>query len=188
VRPAARSSRGRGPSVGEVDAPLGQELDEPAAHPVGAVLGLPPGLDAGERLEADVEVLDQEPAAGPQRGHNASQGLVPLWNMDQHQAGVHEVEPRPGRLVGGHVVPAHFHVPRQVRAHLADVEVGGHDVAGRADPLGQQARNARATGADLPAPPPGRNPDSVDMPHGHPVEQCGQRVEARPGGGGTVVE
>ena len=42
----------QGPSVGEIDAPLGQQLEEPGAYPVGAVLDLPPGLDAGERLEA----------------------------------------------------------------------------------------------------------------------------------------
>ena len=79
---------------------------KPGADAVRPLLVVVGGVGAGERLHRHVEVLDDEPAAGPQRAGHPAQGGGPLGDVGEHEAGVDEVEPARGRRVGGDVVAA----------------------------------------------------------------------------------
>jgi|SoiMethySBSTD1v2_1073268.scaffolds.fasta_scaffold399303_3 hypothetical protein len=52
-----------------------------------------------------VEVLDDDPSTGPERGHEPPQDVAPLRQVLQDEPAVDEVEVRLGQRVGADVVP-----------------------------------------------------------------------------------
>src|SRR4051794_15034421 len=108
--------------------------------------------------------------------------------MHQHEAGVDEVEALAGRVVARHVLAADLDDLTRGGAGPGDVDVGGEDTPARPGAPGQPSGHRGPTGADLPAPPPGPDPESVDPPERLRIEDRRHRREPRPGLGPRVVQ
>jgi hypothetical protein len=135
---------------------------------------------ARERLQVDVEVLDQEVAAGTQRGRHPTQRLTPVGDVREHEPRVDEVEAALRRVVLRDVVTAHLHPGRCHAVDPGRVDVGREDEPVRPGLLRQPRRHGRPTRADLPAAPSRADAERDDVPARHIVEERRERVE--PGG------
>ena len=100
-RPEAARQRA---AVGQVHPALGQQRAEAPPEAVGQHLGGSDLLQAAQRLQGRVGVLDQQHPAGPEGGDHGGQGGVALGHVHQDEAGVDQVEGPARRRVGGHVV------------------------------------------------------------------------------------
>jgi hypothetical protein len=109
----------------EVGAALGEEGQEAVADAVCALFGRGGGGRAGERLEADVEVFDEEPAAWAKRLGHPSKRFVSFREVGENEPGVNEVVAVPWRLIARHVVLQEVVCVRA--AQPGGVDVGGHD-------------------------------------------------------------
>ncbi len=81
---------------------------------------------------AAVELLDHQPSAGLQRGHQPGERLLPLRHVQQHEPRVDEVERLLGQRVGADVVAAELHMRRPAigrSLHEARVHVGDQHVS-----------------------------------------------------------
>jgi len=186
-----RSSRAEpGPAIGKYAS---------APTPVSQPLGRAGLVGAGQRLQREVGVLEQQPAAGPERRGHRGEGRATIREVHHHQARVDQVEPGSRRGLGRDVVPqdleARFRCLRQRRylAYLLQrrhvgcflqrrhVDVGSQHVAAGRDSPGQPGRHGRAARADLPAPPARPDAECVHAPERRGVEQVGQAGVVGPG-------
>jgi hypothetical protein len=104
----------------EVGATLGEERMEARSHLVRQVLFGPDDVDGRQWLHRRVEVLDEEPAAGPQRGDHALERVISIGEVDENEPGVDEIEVSVRRVVGRDIV-------------LTDVDVAAGGLLGRCD-------------------------------------------------------
>ena len=95
---------GQRAAVGQVDPALGQQRAEAAPQAIGQHLRGSRLLQAAERLQRRVGVLDEEHPAGAEGRHHVGQGRVALGDVDQDEAGVHQVERACRGRVGRDVV------------------------------------------------------------------------------------
>jgi hypothetical protein len=119
--------------------------ERPPGHPVGGV--------RRRRDGEDVVLLDEQDAAGAHGGGEAPKHPLALGDVDEHQAGVDEVEGVPGQLVGDEVQLADLQAGRRGLLQQAHVEVHGDHAAGVADPPGEPAGERAAARAGVEAVP-----------------------------------
>jgi len=106
---------------------------------------------------APVAFFVDEPTAWAQACHHlVDRCLLPARQPEQHQPGADQVE-RSGaesiqRIVKD-VVLHHLQIRQVEPGQVAAVDVGGHDLAARAYPLGQPGGHGPAASTDLQAPP-----------------------------------
>src|SRR5690242_1439704 len=97
--------------------------------------------------------------------------------MDQHEPGVYQIErPRLRGRTSADVVPAHLVPVTWVQPRRVDV--GGQHVPGRTDGRRERLRDTAATGPHLPAARASPDPQSIEVPPRHTVEQLGQPNES----------
>ena len=101
---------------------------------------------------------------------------------------MNEVEVVARRGVRPSVVTANLERLPLCGRHPRRVDVGRQDVPLPSDPYGQPSRDRGTSGTDLPATPPRRDTQPVDVPERAGVEQCRQRLEPLTGLGLPVVE
>src|SRR5437762_1684179 len=106
------------------------------------------------RDEPQIEVLDRQPATGPECPDQFAQYGVPVGEVHEYQPGVDEVESGVWQWVDDDVVADAFHIGQLYR-EPAQVDVGRDDVSGGSDPFGQPRGDRPTTGADLQAAPAG---------------------------------
>jgi hypothetical protein len=135
-----------------------------------------PGLRTDHVL-AHVSVLDQDPAARPDRGDQAVQGALAIRQVSQDVAGVREIERVRLDLVGRDVVGPHLQVEAPVPGHEPGVEIGGQHASGSADPVGQPSRHATRAAPYLQAPPAGADSEVGQVAGRCLVEDRLQRAE-----------
>ena len=107
----------------------------------------------GGHWPAEVDVLDEHPAAGADGGEQVGQRGVVVGNVFNEGTGVDQVE---GGLFGstaGDVMRAHFQVRAVVFVDEARVQIGGDHSSGVPDPIGEPQGHRSGTAADLEATP-----------------------------------
>jgi SDR family mycofactocin-dependent oxidoreductase len=175
----------QGPAVAQIGAAACHQLPEGAPQPVGPPLRRAAFVEAHQRLQLGVRILDQKPAARPQRRRHRCQRSSAVGHVDEDEPGVHQVK-RPRRRIRGDVVPAHLVGPIRVQPRWIDVR--RQYVPGRSDGRGERLGDAAASGPHLPAAPSRPHPQAVEVPARHAVEQLGQRDEPLARLGLRVVE
>src|SRR5581483_2875611 len=186
----AEQRRQAAPEPGVDHAIGGQRAGQPQRR---ASPGRQEGMVRAGGIEGGVVgVLDEEPSAGPHRRRHPGERRGGIVEMAEQRPAVDEIEGRLLQRVGADVVPAHRHRRAEVPAEEPGVEVGGHDVADRADPGGQPAGHRPDTGADFEAGPAGGDADRVEAPERERVVARLEQLEPAPfvGGrfrGGPVV-
>jgi hypothetical protein len=165
----------------------GHQLPEGLPQPVGTLLRRTTLVEAHQRLQLGVGILQQQPAAGPQRRDHRCQCSGPVAQVDEDEPGMHQVE-RAGLRgrIRGEVVPAYLVGP--VRVQPRRIDVGRQHVPGRPDGRGERLGDAAAPGPRLPAAPARPHPQPVEVPARHAVEQLGQRDEPLARLGPRIVE
>ncbi len=107
--------------------------------------------------------------------------------MDQHEPGVHQIErPRLRGRVSGDVVLAHLVPVACLQPRRVDVR--GQHVPGRTDGRRERLRDTGATGPHFPAARASPDPQSIEVPARHTVEQLGQPNESLARLGARVVQ
>ncbi len=107
--------------------------------------------------------------------------------MDQHEPGVHQIErPRLRGRISGDVVPAHLVPVACLQPRRVDVR--GQHVPGRTDGRRERLRDTGATGPHCPAARAGPDPQPIEVPARHTVEQLGQPHESLARLGARVVQ
>ncbi len=107
--------------------------------------------------------------------------------MDQHEPGVHQIErPRLRGRISGDVVPAHLVPAACLQPRRVDVR--GQHVPGRTDGRRERFWDTAATGPHLPAARANPDPQSIEVPPRHTVEQLGQPNESLARLGARVVQ
>jgi hypothetical protein len=105
------------------------------------------------RDREDVVLLEQQDAARAKGGGEAPQHLLARGDVDEHQAGVDEIELALGQLVGDEVHLADLETGRRGLPQQAHVEVRRDHAAGRADPPREPAGEGPVAGARVEAAP-----------------------------------
>jgi hypothetical protein len=164
--------------VGARGPQAGREGAAAPRHPR-AQLGRPGrGLQHRGRRAAEVEVLEHEQPAGPERRRQPVDDIRPVGQVLDHHPRVDEVVGARLERVAGHVVLEHLDAGHPVQEPR--VEVGrGHPAVGL-DRAGEPARDRAGAGADLEAAPAGTDPDGGEVPYGDPVEHGRDPAEPRP--------
>jgi hypothetical protein len=96
----------------------------------------------------------------------------------QHQSSVHKVELPEGRLIVRNVVAAHLDMGTEVASDPADIDVSNQDMSGRPDPSRQPPGYRGSAGPDFPAPPAAVDPQRLEVPESHWIEDRSQGIEA----------
>jgi len=106
-----------------------------------------------------VGVLDEQPAAGPDRRRHVADGLPRIGQMVQQGAAVHQVVAAWCGRVGQDVVAADLHPGLVCVSEKPRVAVGGYDLARGFGLGGQPAGHRAGSGAHLQAPGPASGPN-----------------------------
>src|SRR5262245_16428670 len=128
---------------------------------------------------AAVELLDHQPAAGLQRGHEPFQRLLPLRHVLQHEPGVDEIERLRRQRVGANVMMAQLDIGELPATRPLDetwVDVGDEYRSGCSDAVRHPGRDRTAAATDLQAVPTWSNAGRLQEAEGAEVVK---RVEAR---------
>ena len=127
-------------------------------------------VEAGERLQPGVGVLDDEPAARTQDPGQRAQHRFPLRQVDEDQPGMDEIE-RCGRDRAAHnVMAADLDCRPGGLDEPGHIQVGGQYVTRRSDAPGQPTGDHGPPGPDLPAAPARADAHGVEVAERPPVE------------------
>ncbi len=154
-----REKPGQLSAVFQVDPALAKQRAEAALDLVGQLVFGPVRVQAGQRLQGHVEVLQQQPAPGPDGVDHVPESNLAAWCVDQYEAGVHQVEAAARRIIHRNIMLPDFYGRPEAIANPAHVDIGGHHMSSgtRPDTFGQPAWDRGASRPDLPASPSGLN-------------------------------
>ncbi len=172
----------------EIGPPLREQAAEAVSNLVRQSLLGSVGVRASKRLHGWIKVLNQQPTAGTQRRDHLLQCSLALRHVDKHETCVDEVEGTCGRIVVGYIMSTNLDMVATDVLRPADVDVRSEHVTRRGHALGQPAGNGRPADTNLPAAPPLRDPQHLEVTEGHWVEERGKAVETVFGLGRMVVE